>query len=99
MRQAARQPLYLTNTARRSGQSVNQEAEGVPKQTKGAGRETGDMAEPPLLLKKKGCYMEYGLYTPRTAVQNLHPTVCSFLGRGEVRKIIKRGYCYFNGIP
>lgn len=58
VRQAARQPLHLTNTARRSGQSIHQEAEGVPKQTKGASRETGDMAEPPVLLKKKGCYME-----------------------------------------
>ena len=99
MRQAARQPLNPTSTDRRSGQSIHQDAEGVSKQTLVAGRETGDMAEPPILLKKEGCFMEYRLYTPKTAVQNLHPTFCSFLGRGEVRKIIKRGYCYFNGVP
>ena len=95
IRQAARQPLNPTNTDRRSGQSIHQEAEGVSRQTQVA----GDMAEPPILLKKEGCYMEYKLYTPRTAVQNLHPTICSFLGRGQVRKIIKRGYCYFHGVP
>ena len=46
VRQAVRQPFNPTNTDRRSGQSVHQEAEGVSRQKQVAGRETGDMAEP-----------------------------------------------------
>lgn len=55
---------------------------------------TWSMAEPSIPKGRKGDNIEHQPYAKACNLR-LNPTVSSFFGADEVRKIMKRGHCYF----